>query len=327
MGRLGGVRGARAAVRSPQLGSLPHRPHLRIRPHPGPRRAHFEAAPGGNATSRPANPCPGGVRGSALVGLTPDEQAILDPGCRAAKRTAGMGDPRLHARAGTPASPSRAAPGALRGEPCKILSGHLPPRDTSATVPVFGRWLRQQSESDQCRDGSPGRGPAPWGTKAYVCKPAAALVSPDFYSSSGFQDKNKAALRSRGGVRPQGHSARLGAPLVPRSPDAKPPRGRPLPGGSWAAASVSSFWRPADSPWGSLGPGFRLSKIPPRACVLLFLLRFRNSFGAADLKQNKTKTPGVRFVAWGALENRCGIQDASSEAWQRCCPLAPEHEE
>lgn len=79
------------------FGSHPHSPHLPIRPRSAHPQHPCETAPCGNVTAgqRPwaRDPLLGSGAGSALIGLTRRELAILGPGCCGAKRTAGMGDP------------------------------------------------------------------------------------------------------------------------------------------------------------------------------------------------------------------------------------------
>ena len=60
------------------------------------------------------DPLLGSGAGSALIGLTRGELAILGPGCCGAKRTAGMGDPSRAGMSAPPSPPGPVAPGALR---------------------------------------------------------------------------------------------------------------------------------------------------------------------------------------------------------------------
>lgn len=129
------------------FGSHPHSPHLPFRPRSAHPQHPCETAPCGSATAwqRPwaRDPLLGSGAGSALIGLTRGELAILGPGCCGAKRTAGMADPLpgRHVRAPIPTRPGGAR--ALREigtglvlAPPTARHVHLGPHIQSAAPPA-----------------------------------------------------------------------------------------------------------------------------------------------------------------------------------------------
>lgn len=133
-------------------------------------------------------------------------------------------------------------------EPCKVLYWHLSPRHTCTSVPTFGQRLRPPSESDQCRDSSPGRCPAPEGQRRMFARQQQPSPSRTSISARAFRPKTTRPWCGAGR-----HSTRCqaGAPLG----------GRPFTGGRVGAASVPArgllCWRPADCA-GTAGPEFPL---------------------------------------------------------------------